>query len=54
MPGVNNDMYYSFNMGPIHFISISTEYYYYTEYGTHQISNQYNWLENDLKVNKFT
>ena len=25
------DMYYSFNLGPIHFISINTEYYYFLE-----------------------
>lgn len=44
------DMYYSFNIGPVHFISINTEYYYFMEYGFHQIIRQYLWLENDLKI----
>jgi len=49
MPGDDKKMYYSFNMGPVHFISLSTEFYFYTEYGTDLIINQYKWLENDLK-----
>ncbi|BFZ11866.1 hypothetical protein BsWGS_14905 [Bradybaena similaris] len=48
MPNDNGNMYYSFNIGPAHFISISTEYFYFTEYGYQQIFNQYEWLKQDL------
>ena len=39
----------SFDLGNIHFVSISTEYYYFLNYGGMQIARQYNWLVNDLK-----
>ena len=50
MPGGTDGMFYSFNMGPVHFISINTESYYFTEYGTDQVFSQYNWLLDDLQV----
>ena len=51
MPGGSGDgMFFSFNVGPVHFVSFSSEYYYFTEYGTKQIGVQYNWLEKDLQV----
>jgi hypothetical protein len=28
---VGLDLYYSFDLGPIHFVSINTEYYYFLE-----------------------
>ena len=40
----------SFNVGPMHVIGFSTEFYYYIQYGYEQIRNQYEWLEQDLKV----
>lgn len=40
----------SFNVGPVHVISISTEFYYYIQYGYEQILNQFKWVEEDLKV----
>ncbi|CAL8101162.1 unnamed protein product [Orchesella dallaii] len=49
MPGNTESMYFSFNMGPIHFISFSTEFYYFLNYGMNPLINQYYWLENDLK-----
>jgi hypothetical protein len=52
MPGDTDDrMYFSYNVGPIHFVSISTEYYYFLdEYGTSGAGAQFNWLIQDLKV----
>lgn len=49
MPGNTEAMYYSFNMGPIHFISFSTEFYYFLNYGMSPLINQYYWLLNDLE-----
>jgi len=46
--GGDNNHFYSFNIGPIHIISFSTEFYYYTGYGFDQIANQYRWLQEDL------
>lgn len=40
----------SFDLGAVHFIVISTEFYYFTDYGSMQIENQWNWLTTDLKV----
>jgi len=45
--GINNH-FYSFNVGPVHFISFSTEYYFFVNYGWTQIANQFRWLEEDL------
>ncbi|KAK3092240.1 hypothetical protein FSP39_000169 [Pinctada imbricata] len=42
-------LFYSFDIGPIHVISISTEYFFYVNYGFLQIIHQYEWLEQDLK-----
>ncbi|EDO41233.1 predicted protein [Nematostella vectensis] len=49
MPGNTESLYYSFNIGPVHLISISTEFYFFTDYGLELIDHQYAWLENDLK-----
>ncbi|XP_064624193.1 acid phosphatase type 7-like isoform X2 [Lineus longissimus] len=48
--GDGQNMWYSFNVGPIHFIAWDTEAYYYNGagYGTAQIFNQFKWLEQDL------
>ncbi|RWS03782.1 iron/zinc purple acid phosphatase-like protein, partial [Dinothrombium tinctorium] len=43
-----NNHFYSFNIGPAHIISFSTEFYYFTKYGRSQILTQYQWLERDL------
>ena len=47
--GELNNHFYSFNIGPAHIISLSTEFYFFIEYGWTQIARQYEWLENDLK-----
>jgi hypothetical protein len=54
MPGANGEFgkdwnhFYSFNVGPVHIIGFSTEFYYYVEFGFEQIIHQYHWLKNDL------
>ncbi|KAI8432459.1 hypothetical protein MSG28_004851 [Choristoneura fumiferana] len=49
MPGTTEGMFYSFDLGPVHFVSISTEYYYfYKKYGTDPLYNQFHWLEKEL------
>ena len=38
MPGdEDNRMFFSFDIGPVHFASISTEYYYFLNYGMQQV-----------------
>ncbi|OAD52984.1 Iron/zinc purple acid phosphatase-like protein [Eufriesea mexicana] len=48
MPGDSEGLWYSFNIGPIHFIAIETEAYYFMNYGIKQVVKQYQWLEKDL------
>ncbi|KAI6212748.1 hypothetical protein M3Y94_00065600 [Aphelenchoides besseyi] len=41
---------YSFDLGPVHWVGLSTEYYgFFYEYGHLPVLNQYQWLENDLR-----
>ena len=48
MPGDSEGLWYSFNMGPVHFIAIETEAYYFMNYGLKQLVKQFEWLKNDL------
>ncbi|XP_034111959.1 acid phosphatase type 7 isoform X3 [Drosophila albomicans] len=48
MPGNGDSLWYSFNMGPIHFVSFSTEVYYFFNYGMKLLTKQFAWLERDL------
>ncbi len=49
MPGGDGEaQYFSYNLGPAHIISFSSEFYYYANFGWQQIQNQYNWLIQDL------
>ncbi|XP_066147683.1 acid phosphatase type 7 [Euwallacea fornicatus] len=48
MPGGKQSMFYSFDIGPMHIISISTELYYFINYGFKSIVFQYEWLVDDL------
>jgi len=53
MPGDGGDMFYSFDLGPVHFIAVSTEFYYFLNFGIKQVLAQYQWLESDLaRVNR--
>lgn len=50
MPGDHENMMYTFTIGPVRVISVSTEAYYFFEYGGVQpITWQYSWLEGVLK-----
>ena len=51
--GGDNNHFFSFNIGPVHIISFSTEFYYFIEYGIEQVKSQYDWLEQDLIVLEF-
>lgn len=44
----------SWNLGSAHFISISTEVYFYLEFGKELLFKQYEWLKKDLEVNACT
>ncbi|RWS03441.1 iron/zinc purple acid phosphatase-like protein [Dinothrombium tinctorium] len=46
--GTISNHFYSFDICPAHIISFSTEFYYFTKFGTGQLLTQYQWLENDL------
>lgn len=48
MPGHTENLMYSYNLGPVHFIGFSTEVYYFMNYGLKPLVNQYEWLEKDL------
>lgn len=49
--GKQNNFYYSFNVGPIHFVAFSTEFYYFLDtVGMIALENQYEWLKKDLSI----
>ncbi|XP_041981371.1 acid phosphatase type 7 isoform X3 [Aricia agestis] len=48
MPGDSESLFYSWDLGPVHFVSISTEVYYFMCYGVKLMTNQYDWLREDL------
>lgn len=49
MPGESDSLWYSFDLGPVHFVSFSTEVYYFFKYGFKLLTKQFEWLENDLR-----
>lgn len=49
MPGDSEGLWYSFNIGPVHFVAIETEAYYFMNYGIKQMIKQYEWLDKDLR-----
>ncbi|CAI5452513.1 unnamed protein product [Caenorhabditis angaria] len=47
--GYGDNQFYSFNLGPVHWVGVSTENYgYYYQYGMEPVFTQYNWLKADL------
>uniref|UniRef100_A0A914WR41 Purple acid phosphatase n=1 Tax=Plectus sambesii TaxID=2011161 RepID=A0A914WR41_9BILA len=49
MPNSSDNQYYSFDMGPVHFVALSTEYYgFFYKYGLTPVFNQFKWLNDDL------
>ncbi|KAI6224061.1 Purple acid phosphatase [Aphelenchoides besseyi] len=49
MPGTDNNLFYSFDLGAAHFVTINSEAYYFLNYGKAPVKTQWNWLINDLK-----
>ncbi|XP_042296608.1 acid phosphatase type 7 [Sceloporus undulatus] len=49
MPGNTESLWYSWDIGPAHIISFSTEVYFYLEYGRELVAKQFQWLEQDLQ-----
>lgn len=49
MPGGTENLFYQFKLGPVQFISINTEAYYFVEYGVKLAIKQYMWLADVLK-----
>ncbi|XP_071833224.1 acid phosphatase type 7-like [Apostichopus japonicus] len=51
MPNFNQseNLWYSWNIGPAHIISFSTEVYFFPWYGLHASENQMAWLQKDLQ-----
>ncbi|XP_066984144.1 acid phosphatase type 7-like isoform X2 [Macrobrachium rosenbergii] len=43
------NLFFSWNMGPVHFVAVSTEAYYFMEFGLKPLSRQFQWLINDLE-----
>ncbi|XP_039959167.1 acid phosphatase type 7 isoform X2 [Bactrocera tryoni] len=50
MPGGTENLFYSFDLGPIHFVAFSTELYYFLHYGLKSLVSQYEWLQRDLET----
>ena len=48
--GGDNNHFYSINIGPVHLIAFSSEFYYFIQYGFLQMKRQYDWLVEDLRV----
>uniref|UniRef100_A0AAQ4NQ99 Purple acid phosphatase n=1 Tax=Gasterosteus aculeatus aculeatus TaxID=481459 RepID=A0AAQ4NQ99_GASAC len=49
MPGRTESLWYSWNLGSAHIISVSTEVYFYLEFGQDLIFKQHEWLRKDLE-----
>ncbi|EPB70983.1 hypothetical protein ANCCEY_09928 [Ancylostoma ceylanicum] len=52
--GYGDNQFYSFDLGPVHWVGVSTEYYgYYYLYGQEPVMTQYAWLKNDLTTDAY-
>nr|XP_056703625.1 acid phosphatase type 7 [Euleptes europaea] len=49
MPGDTESLWYSWDVGPAHIVSFSTEVYFFLKYGKHLVAEQFQWLETDLQ-----
>ncbi|KAM5146517.1 acid phosphatase type 7 isoform 1-T3 [Mantella aurantiaca] len=49
MPGNTEGLWYSWDLGPAHIISFSTEVYFYLKYGQELVAEQFKWLQRDLQ-----
>ncbi|XP_018432420.1 PREDICTED: acid phosphatase type 7 [Nanorana parkeri] len=49
MPGDTEGLWYSWDLGPAHIISFSTEVYFYLKYGQELVAEQFKWLQRDLQ-----
>lgn len=50
--GSNTNLYSSFDIADVHFVSINTELYYFQDsehYNLNDLKRQYEWLTQDLK-----
>ena len=48
--GSPTNLYFSFNVGPVHFIALDVErYFFYNYYNMTHLAMQYEWLERDLQ-----
>ena len=50
MPGNAESMFYTLDIGPVHFVIVSTEWYYFLNYGKKMVAKQYEWLVADLEA----
>ncbi|KAK6021165.1 Ser/Thr phosphatase family protein, partial [Ostertagia ostertagi] len=49
--GYHDNQFYSFDLGPVHWVGLSTEYYgYYDTVGKGPLLTQYSWLQKDLAI----
>jgi hypothetical protein len=46
----SGELHYSFDLGPVHFVSLNVETYYKNGGTLQNVSRQFDWLVNDLEV----
>lgn len=49
MPGHAQSLFYSFDLGPAHFVGVHSEVYYQVQYGLKLVVEQFVWLKEDLR-----